>query len=220
MFGQFRCADAQAPNASLFQQKRARRGARFDRHDLVVRRKGRSDRRGRSLSPYRSGGAQLSRPHRTQRSHVRTARLHVRLPLLRHSLVRELCVRAGRLGQRRADPGDRADHGDCGHAPPARPGRRAASLLGPGPCLRGARDYRRAQRAAARRTALRAICARQRGGSRGGRAHRHHQSRREAVALWAEGLALSQQAVSNDHRQDRDQKDRDKEIKKKTKKAT
>ena len=28
----------------------------------------------------------------------------------------------------------------------------------------------------------------------GGRAHRHHQSGREAVALWAQGLALSQQA--------------------------
>ena len=75
MFGQFRCADAQAPNASLFQQKRARCGARFDRHDPVVRRKGRPDRRGRSLSPYGSRSAQLSRPHRAQRSHVRTARL-------------------------------------------------------------------------------------------------------------------------------------------------
>ena len=36
--------------------------------------------------------------------------------------------------------------GDCRHAPPARPGRRAASLLGSGSRLRGARHYRRAQR--------------------------------------------------------------------------
>ena len=45
--------------------------------------------------------------------------------------------------------------------------------------------------------AVRALCARRTTVEVvAGAAHRHHQSRRQALALWAEGLALSQQAVS------------------------
>ena len=46
--------------------------------------------------------------------------LCLRLPLLRHPLVPELRLRAGRLGQRRADPGARAAAGPRQDAAPAR----------------------------------------------------------------------------------------------------
>ena len=75
---------------------------------VPVRRRRRPHRRGRGLSPHRSGGAQLWRPHRAQRRHVRPARLCLRVSLLRHPLVREFRVRAGRQRERGADPGDRA----------------------------------------------------------------------------------------------------------------
>ena len=93
----------------------------------------RGDRRGRGLSPHRPGGAQLWRPDRAQRRDVRPARLCLRLPVLRHPLVPELRLRGGRLGQRRADPGDRADGRACRDAAAARQGsgcaRRPGSVL-------------------------------------------------------------------------------------------
>ena len=48
---------------------------------------------------------------------------------------------------------------------------------------------------AARRAAVRAVGAQGRAGDRRRSAHRDHQGGRAAVALWAEGLAVSQQAV-------------------------
>ena len=57
---------------------------------------------------------------RTQRRDVRPAGLRLRLPLLRHPLVPEFRLRAGRLGQRRADPRHRAAGGPGQDAPAAR----------------------------------------------------------------------------------------------------
>ena len=59
-------------------------------------------------------------PTPAQCGDVRPARLRLCLPLLRHPLVREFRLRAEGLGQRRADPGHRADRGAGGHAAPAR----------------------------------------------------------------------------------------------------
>ena len=52
-------------------------------------------------------------PHRAQCRDVRPARLRLRLPLLRHPLVPQLRLRAGRLGERGADPRARADRRPC-----------------------------------------------------------------------------------------------------------
>ena len=86
--------------------------------------------------------------------------------------------------------------GFAAHAPAARLVRRAAAVLRARAALRGAAHYRPAQRPGARRAAVRAICASRRGRGRRRAAHRHHQGGGEALALWREGLALSQQAVS------------------------
>ena len=79
-------------------------------------------------------------PTDAQCGHVRSARLCLRLSLLRHSLVPELRLRAEGLGQRRADPGHRADDRFAAHATAARHSRRAVALLRPGPALRGAAE--------------------------------------------------------------------------------
>ena len=88
----------------LLRPLRPRGGARPDRRDAAVRWRRRADRRGRGLSPHRSGGAQLRRTDAAQRRDVRPAGLRLRLPLLRHPLVRQLRLRGGGLGQRGADP--------------------------------------------------------------------------------------------------------------------
>ena len=86
--------------------------------------------------------------------------------------------------------------GDRRHAPPARPSRGAASLLRSRPAsakrsgITGAHNGLAARRppfalSCARRSALRSMA---------GAAHRHHQGGRAAVAVWAERLAVSQQA--------------------------
>ena len=83
-------------------------GARTDRRDAARGRRRRPDRRGRGLSPHRPGRAQLQRADPAQRGDVWPAGLRLCLPLLRHPLVPEFRLRAGRLGERGADPGGRA----------------------------------------------------------------------------------------------------------------
>ena len=83
----------------------------------------------------------------------------LRLPLLRHPLVPEFRLRAGRLGQRRADPGAAAGRGPFRHAAAARARPRSA---------RSARDRASSPRrcaspastTACRSTARRSNCAR------------------------------------------------------------
>ena len=87
----------------------------------ALRRRRRPHRRGRGLSPHRSGGAFVSRPDRPQCRDVRPARPRLRLSLLRHPLVPEFRLRGEGLGQRRADPRDRAAGGHRRDAPAARP---------------------------------------------------------------------------------------------------
>jgi hypothetical protein len=59
----------------------------------------------------------------------------------------------------------------------------------------GARHHARAQRPAARPCAIPAAAAARQRGHRRGRAHRAHEGGGLSMALWAEGLAISEQAV-------------------------
>ena len=69
---------------------------------------------------------------------------------------------------------------------------------GPGRLCAGAGRHARAQRAGARPAAVRALRARGQAGDRRRRADRHHQGGGTAVALRAEGLEVSEQAVPAD----------------------
>ena len=67
----------------------------------AARRRGRrDDRRGRGVLARRSRVARVPRPDAEERRDVRARRARVRLPLLRHPLVPELRLRAGRARER------------------------------------------------------------------------------------------------------------------------
>ena len=100
-------------------------------------------------------------PTAAQCRDVRPARLCLCLPLLRHPLVRELRLRAEGLGQRRADPGHRADRRAGRHAAAARRSPTSGcSAPGPGRLCEALGITARPQRAGARRAAVRALRAR------------------------------------------------------------
>ena len=163
---------------------------------LSVQRRRRPHRRGRGLSPHRSRSAQLRRPHRAQRCHVRPARLRLRLSLIRHPLVRELRVRAGRQRQRGADPGDRADwKGWTRCAAGAGSGTSACCAPAPAGCARRSASPGRTTDCRSMPPPFELRRRTGNGRDRGRPAHRHHQGGRPAVALRPRGLALPEQAV-------------------------
>ena len=120
----------------------------------------------------------------------------LRVPLLRRALVRELRLRGGGQRQRRADPRARPDGRACDHATSGAASRTSACCA-PAPAGSARRSPSRdAQNGwPLDRAALRAAGGGAAAGNRRRPAHRHHQSRGEAVAVRAEGLALSQPAV-------------------------
>src|SRR5438045_3402874 len=95
-------------DADRFLRLVARGRARADWRERVRRRRRWRDRRDRGLRRRRSGVAQLQRPHRAQRGDVRAAGTRLHLSLVRHPLVPELRLRAGRPRCRGPDPRPRA----------------------------------------------------------------------------------------------------------------
>ncbi|MGY4488012.1 hypothetical protein ACVWWR_007203 [Bradyrhizobium sp. LM3.2] len=183
----------QAAEARLLRPQRPRGRARPDRCDHAGRRRRRDHHRGRGLSSYRASGAFLQRTDAAEPGDVRPARFCLCLPLLRHPLVRELRLRGRRLGRCRADPraGAHARLGD--DAPPPPCGRCARAVLGPGQADRSARHHHRAQRPAAGPSPDRVACADGGFGGGGRNPDRHHQGRRAALALWRQGIDVSEQ---------------------------
>ena len=164
---------------------------------LMFRGVGGDHRGGRGLSPYRSGRAYLQRADRPQCGDVWAAGLCLCVSVLRHPLVRECRLRGRRFGQRRPDPRARADPRHRGDAAAARPEGRAASLLRPGPVMRGARHHAR-RRTAWRSTGRPSNCGRvpEKPDIVEGRADRDHQGRRPALAFRRQRLALSRASRS------------------------
>ena len=116
--------------------------ARVDRRRAVRRRRRRGDRGGRGVRPRRSRLACVRQPpHEAERCDVPAGRPRVRLPLVRHSLVREPRLRSG--GRRRRRPGSRAraDSRSGRDACAPRWGGRSSAVCRAGPCVPGARAH-------------------------------------------------------------------------------
>ena len=103
----------------------------------------RTDRRDRGLPrPGRPGLPRLPRPApRAERIALRPAGELVRLPVVRHALVRQPGVRPAGPRQRRAPASTGAGRGTGDHAPPASRRRRPAAVLRTRAALSGARDH-------------------------------------------------------------------------------
>ena len=89
---------------------------------------------------------------------VRAAGLRLRLSVLRHPLVPELRLRGGRLGQRGADPGARADRRHCRDAAPARLAE-TSGCCAPGPASCARRSASPSSTTGCRSTGRRSSCA-------------------------------------------------------------
>src|ERR1700722_6121475 len=124
----------------VLRKKRARSRTRSDRRDLSRERGRRHHRGGRSLRSDGSGCAFVPWSDAAKRGDVRTARLHLRLSLVRAELVRQFSVPGGGIGRRGSPPRDRADPWPCRDAPAPRGNRREGAVLRPGKAVRGACD--------------------------------------------------------------------------------
>ena len=139
--------------------RRSRRRARPARLDVPAAGSRRSYRRGRGIHVRRPGEPCLSWPHPTERLDVRGSGNAVRLPLVRHSLVRERRRRAARVGRSGARSGPRAHARGRRDVRPPGDDRSALPVRRPGKAHAGSRDHRRRRRRVDRRAAVRARAA-------------------------------------------------------------
>jgi hypothetical protein len=123
----------------------------------------------------------------------RTPRLCV--SLLRHPLVSQFRLRAGRKRQRSSDPGPAAHRWSRRHASTPGGQGRAPALLRAWTAVPGARHHRRCERAPARAPAVRIARAHTHARNRGRSADRNKPGARAAMAPRSQGLAVLEQAV-------------------------
>ena len=129
-------ASSGAVHAGVLRQARPGGGARPARLRALARERRRAgrraDRRGRGLrGGVRSGLARVPRPDGPQRGDVRAARSCLRLLHLRHALLREPRLPAGRGRLRGPAPGRPGDRGRRAGRRPAAGGARVAAPAGP-----------------------------------------------------------------------------------------